>query len=1196
MKLKKLEIHGFKSFPEKTTIHFPLGISAVVGPNGCGKSNIVDAIRWVMGEQSIKKLRGKSMEDIIFAGTDGNPPLNMAEVSLTMINDNGSAPRELKDYAEIMLTRRLYRSGESSYLLNKRPCRLKDIQHVFLGSGLASKSYAIISQGNVGTFTEAGPEERRYFLEEAAGITRYKARKDETLRKIKQTHQNLLRVQDIISEIEHQLASLKRQVKKAERFKAYQAHIRRLDIQLGVRRHEEFREKIAATEKLIGKLRETDMGHMAALKKIDAAIESIKIKRLEKERQIGKQKAEKFETQRTADRLENNLAHLRRDSSRLAGEISELETAHRELLEKNRTIEQDIQALEDEGVVLQKQLETAAKRLRDEKDASRDIRQRLAAASTQLEQHKGALMDLVAREARHKSIYQAAQNSKENLQRRIKKTAEQEALARRKLAALEADQARATARHQEIQQQMAAADACIADIRLKLDERAAAFGEQARRTQSLELQRHKLRSQHDTLKKMQDGFEWYRGGVKAIMKRHTKEPRDTTDGIIGPVADILEPQPGFETAAEAVLGESLQYIMVADQAAGTAAIRYLSRENAGRSGFVPVASVRVPDSSPVVRPAPEKCLLRHMRIKPGFEKIADALLGHVAVCDDLQEALKIFNANGRSQSVVTRNGQVISRRGLMVGGSSANLSGILTKKSELRQLKARIETLGQQLAAARDRQTALESQVQQLENQLQQQLSRKAELEDSYRQSEKALYKLSEDLRHARRSLETVRLEWEQYTGEEMDIDDELERHRGILARIDAEVESAQSQVTETTRAIKALSSELETFDRKRVELQLEVTAVETRFENNRQTLKRLKSFHHDGQKRAGQLAREIDRKRSRRQTAETQIQTDGRRLADKYEVLKRIGQTLDRDRTAYAEIDAALQKKDASVSRIQSRRESMLEKIRLLELEQNRRQVESESIAKRLEESYHQSLDQLKNEAAASAGQAAAETAAAALKEELAAYRRKLERIGDVNLGAIGEYETLNSRHEFLSRQQEDLVKAIDDLHKVVRKINTITQKRFLETLAAVNQKLGEVFPQLFEDGTAKLVMTEPSKPLETGVEFMVHPQGKKLTRMSLLSGGEKALAAIAFIFSIFLLKPAAFCLMDEIDAPLDESNVYRFNNMLKIIGEKSQIIMVTHNKRSMEFADTLFGVTMEKRGISKLVSVNLKTREALN
>jgi chromosome segregation protein len=433
MKLKKLEILGFKSFLDKAAIHFPPGISAVVGPNGCGKSNIIDALRWVMGEQSVKTLRGKSMEDIIFAGASGKPPLNMAEVALTLVNDNGSVPAELRDYAEIMITRRLYRSGESGYFLNKRPCRLKDIHNLFLGSGLGAKSFAVIQQGNIGAITDAGPDERRHFIEEAAGVTRFKQRRIETARKIEATRQNLYRVMDIVGEIKRQMASLKRQARKAELYKTYQERTRTFDIFIGLHYYDQYSAELTESTTLLQELKDADLNHVSEIKKLDAAVEDIKLQRWQKNQEIAEQKSRKHELQRTLDKTENELQHTRSEINRLDEEITALQSACDDLEAKNARMVAEIAESENQRQELEQAIQAVRQEIEQERSASRDVAEKMNTLKTALETHRSRLTDLVGQEARYRNIHQAAQNNRESLQRRLKKTDEEAALAARAL-------------------------------------------------------------------------------------------------------------------------------------------------------------------------------------------------------------------------------------------------------------------------------------------------------------------------------------------------------------------------------------------------------------------------------------------------------------------------------------------------------------------------------------------------------------------------------------------------------------------------------------------------------------------------------------------------------------------------------------------------------------------------------------------
>lgn len=462
-------------------------------------------------------------------------------------------------------------------------------------------------------------------------------------------------------------------------------------------------------------------------------------------------------------------------------------------------------------------------------------------------------------------------------------------------------------------------------------------------------------------------------------------------------------------------------------------------------------------------------------------------------------------------------------------------------------------------------------------------------------EAEKTLYKAGEDLKNARRHLEIVQLEQEQLLGEASDIDDEMTKYNAAIARISTEINSAQRAVAETSQKISDVSLQMEQFNQTVVELKLQLTALNARLENSNSSLKRLKEFHADGLMRLEQLSREISQKRQKEETSKLHITGHEEKLSQLYEALKLLDESIDRDEVDYQQIDARLKDSDGKISDIKSKREKSLEKFRMLELELSQLQLKRENIANRLEERYQSGFDFLKSEFNRDEAAKAimADMTIEEMEADLKKSREKIAKIVDVNLGAIKEYEQLKDRYDFLEAQRDDLLKAIEDLHKVIKKINRITQQKFMETFSAINEKLMEVFPRLFDGGEARLVLIEPDKPLESGVELMIHPPGKKLTRLSLLSGGEKALSAIAFIFSIFLIKPASFCLLDEIDAPLDDANVFRFNDLLQIIGEKSQIIVITHNKRTMEFADMLFGITMEQKGISKVVSVNFARTE---
>lgn len=1199
MKIKKIDIVGFKSFLEKASIAFPPGISAIVGPNGCGKSNVIDALRWVMGEQSVKQLRGKNMEDIIFAGANGKPPLNMAEVTVTLANDNGHAPSEFKEYSEISVTRRLFRSGESAYLINRQPCRLKDIYNLFMGSGVGTRTFSIIQQGNIGAIIDAGPDERRLFIEEAAGVTRYKFRKNEALRKLKATGHNLERLNDIIAEVNRQMAGLKRQAKKAERFKSYQQRMKQIDSHLLLHYYDGYSTQLAEAENRLKQMKDEDIGHVTRMKKIDAAIEEIKFKRQKKDQEISAQKSSLFETQRKIDRTETDRSHLSEEIKRLDTETRDIEQARKDLESKIETMVTEIDQVNSQNQKLQVDIDAIKSSIEEHRSSAQDLQNRLTGLTQEIEERKNALMNLVAEEARLKNIFQNASSNKETLQRRLRQIDEEVALASKKVKTVEKEKAAAEEELSRIRQRIEAYATTIEQLKTTLTDRSAELGSQVKRSHTLELECNQVRSQLATLKKMADNFEWYRDGVKAVMQIRTAESNasdtdqsSTLEGVIGLLAEVIEPAPGYETAVEAVLGEALQYILVDDAHAGAKAIDYLQTHAKGRSGFIPVTTIKPLAGSDPAMASHEHRLLQHVAVKEEYQPIAEALLGHVAVVPAMPDALELFNRNGRVQTIVTQAGDVVSHQGILIGGSQDKLSGILAKKQELKTLQQQSQTLEQQHIEAKARQREMEAAVRELETRLQQAISEKSAAADEAVEAEKALYRSGEDLKNARRHFEIVQLEQEQLIGEESDLDDEMAKYNSALADISEEVRQAQALTTGNSQRINELSQQLESRNQRIVDFKLQLTAYQTKLENGLQTHNRLQEYERDSHRRLKQLSLEIERKKVKRSEAQSQLAAGEQSLTVLYENLKRMETALSSNESEFSSIDNHLQQHDGELSEVQSERQKTLENIRLLELDLSEKRIMRDNIAGKAQERYHVSIGALRMQQKQDDGQL--QMSIPEMEKELERFRVKIQRIGDVNLGAIKEYEQLNERFNFLSTQRDDLEQAITDLHKVISKINHITQTRFMETYEQVNEKLKEVFPKLFEGGAARLELTEPNKPLETGVEYLVHPPGKKLTRMSLLSGGEKALSAIAFIFAIFLIRPSSFCLLDEIDAPLDEANVIRFNNLMRVIGEKSQIIMITHNKRSMEFAETLYGVTMEHKGISKVVSVNLQENQA--
>ncbi|RJP39106.1 MAG: chromosome segregation protein SMC [Desulfobacteraceae bacterium] len=1197
MRIKQLEITGFKSFPDKCRIEFPPGISAVVGPNGCGKSNIIDAIKWVMGEQSIRQLRGKSMGDVIFAGSGKRPAVNMAEVSLLLSSD-GAIPIDGMDaYTEVMITRRLYRSGASEYLLNRRPCRLKDILGLVLGSGMGSKSCAIVQQGNIGAITDATPEERRTFIEEAAGVSRYKIRKNEAVAKVNAAGQNLLRLNDIVDEIKKNMNSLSRQAARARRFQELRDQCRRTDALVSVYYYEKYCAQIKAAKDLAHDLKEKGDLFATQLKARLDLLEKLNIERSRKDADISEKRATLTDNQREIDRLESKLSHSTIEKERLFEEIRELESALAQLEEKNRQI---ISEISEESEKLDRQdarIAEISEIIKQEVEKCSALRAQRNDLNRKLEESKKQIFTFMTRKTRMEDIVAHARSNQATIRQRLKRLDEEETKSIRSRSELDQKRADAAGVLNRYIAEQSDLENKITCTRTTLDARIKSLAEQIKQATSLQNDRNKARSRYTTLKKMDDNHEWYKDGVKAIMNQKEAFSDDADEksamgiaGIAGIIGDVIEPAPGFELAVEAVLGEALHYIFIHDADAGIASINHLKERNAGRSGFIPLS---LAPENPNAPPAPaiwstHDLLLNHIAIHAGYENPVRALMEQIMVVDDFSSAINLWRAHGDVCKIVTRNGDIITRNGIMIGGSRDKLSGIYEKKRELKELGRTVSELDAAIETARQLQEQLESAVKQLENDISQYTIEKNNTDRKILDAEKHLYTIEETLKHTAYQHDVILLEKEKLMGEESDVEGSLLQHDQALAGLKRETAALETEIADLTSLMTEVDARLKDFERRQMDLRLELTRVSAERDSSGRTLGRLKSFQTDAIVQVRRIREDIDAKNVKITDAVHAIHEIETEFSDRQNKLKNMSREVKTGETALFEMVSRISEIEGEVAQARKTMEDIKDKSHQLELELSRYQLQQDNVINRFLERYAQSFDEMVHlyRDMIHAPDFSIETR----ETELTDFRKKIDQIGDVNLGAIESFEEQKQRHDFLVQQRDDLVEAIDDLQNVIKKINRISQHLFIEMFNKINEKFKGLFPKLFPGGEAWLELTEAASPNDTGVELMIHPPGKKLSRLSLLSGGEKALSAIAFIFSLFLINPSSYCLLDEIDAPLDDANIFRFNELLKIIGKDAQIIMISHNKRSMEFADVLFGVTMGESGVSRIVSVDIE------
>jgi chromosome segregation protein len=1190
MKIKSLEIHGFKSFVDRVRFAFPTGTSAIVGPNGCGKSNVVDAIRWVLGEHNARHLRGAHMEDLIFNGSDNRKPLGMAEVTMTLSNESGLAPARFVDFTEIEVKRRLYRSGESEYFINKVPSRLKDVVELFTDTGVGTSAYSIIEQGQVGWLVNAKPVERRVIFEEAAGINKYKQKKDASIRRLEATKLNLTRVNDIISEVKRQLGALDRQARKAERYKKLKAELKALDLYLSAADYAKHSEARGDASKRFEALKDEELALGADLDGVESRINLLKVDYLaaEKEFQEVRERAIEVERRIQAEERVGELLRLRgeeldRNDLRLAGEIDELGATVALLAE-------EIARLNEAFAGMSIELESLSARLASAEAAVADVNGRI---SEKTEALKTVEADFAVNSARLTDIkYSIELAIKEEKTQR-----EAEAKAGAELLQAEGELARIASPIEELRRSLTESTGRKEGLSCRIGEISGAIArlELERGAKEDELKRNKEESaavgaRISALEEMERRYEGLGDGVKAIMESSKAGERG---GIHGLLADVIEPEPGFERAVEAVLGQKLQYVMVESQAEGVEAIEYLRAQNRGRASLLPVRDARagaVEADAEKLKALGLQPLSERVSVKEGFRDAVNYLLSDAVMVNDLSSAASLWRQNGMYKTFVTPGGEMIDRHGVMTGGATTAAgvdSGLLTKKREMAEARERLSSVSIGIET-------LEAELGRLRGEIQ---SARAEYEEAretlHRENIGEVGIVGELRKH---ELETERLaaRKDALVKDRAFSLSEIERVLGRKSGLANEREVLEKAGVETEARINALKSELSALAVEKdalahgvTEAKVACASMRERHESARAGMEEKERQKSDAEARIG--TKKTEAAQGRTEKAETVARMEAIKegiaaLLQEKDGVKAVEIERQKDIAELSErinaLDRELKDKRKTLADVQKRKGEA--SVELMELE-----IAIRNLLERVTEKYGVEI--------ASYAPAPEETETLAAMEEgpesyagrAAGLREKITSLGEVSLAALDEYTELTERHNFLVAQKADLEKSVEELFEAIARINRTTRERFQKTFEEIDRKFRETFPKFFNGGRAELRLSDENDVLESGIEIVAQPPGKKLQNIMLLSGGEKALTATAFIFSVFLIKPSPFCLLDEVDAPLDDANVERFNGFVKEMSKMSQFILITHNKRTMEVADTLYGVTMEEPGVSKTVSV---------
>ncbi|MBI4966126.1 MAG: chromosome segregation protein SMC [Desulfomonile tiedjei] len=1172
MKITKLEIKGFKSFPDRTVLEFQPGITSVVGPNGCGKSNILEAIRWAMGEQRARTLRGKKMEDVIFNGSETRKPVGMAEVRLILSNDDGMCPPSMSDYDEIMIARRLFRDGESQYEINNIACRLSDVTDFFLDTGVGRNSYAIIEQGRVDMVVASKPEDRRVLIEEAAGISRYKSRKEAALKKLELTRQNLQRISDVVGEVKRQSSALKRQASRAERYRKLSDRLKELDIGLHAYRCHELQTHGAVVGTDLEKNRSRLLENESQLSAMGAKLEQSRLAALETEKSL----KDLLEAQHRTDiELTSVRARIETHQSRIAQLLDRRGHCERE----RNSAEENKEASELRGQDLEKAKATLNEDLRV---AAEELKSALAdgASSQQTLTDQRANLDRL-KEDIFGSLQEAAQerNRKESL---TKRRIEIDAQSRRIVADAEAIGSALKADCEEKSKLVTA----LVDVseqrkqRTEIKEELSSAGRQSReRISSLreEVTRREkelaaARARRQSLEEMQNSYDCYDDGVRYVMNSRAADE----NSMLGPVAELIEVPPEFQKALTAALGDRLGHLVVSSTRDGMEAAQRLKDAGAGRSTFIPVCprSETPPGNGNV--PQDLTSLKEQVRLRGECESLADFLLGNCFVVEDMQRAVEIWEKNGINVDLVTRHGEVLSRHGEITGGSHEN------KISEVFGRREEIAELSKAVASGQEAVVALQSALQEEETRRE---SISAELDKTERlfnelgmkevRLRKDQERLESQIAAAERRLEVMNLEKERLHGEAATIAEDVSKAESAIGSLELKRQELETERESTILRIDALNEEARARSEKTEGIKISVAQLEERARSLDKELQSLAEIIRQHEKQIGALIDEMarsdaDEKRFRQELAAGEIRE--KELMQQHEA--QAGQ-IENLKNLSSELAAAVKSLEDETARIGKVVRELRETAHTLEMESVRLSQMLEGLVEKILERYH--LDPRTVEPPDAPPDDA----------EVNDIKAKLETMGEVNLAAIAESRQTEERLAFLIEQEEDLKKAVESLYATINAINKTTRERFRAAFDSINEKFQEIFPYLFRGGEARLELTDEQDLLETGVDIITRPPGKRIQNMDLLSGGEKALTAVGLIFSIFLTRPSPFCILDEVDAPLDDANLVRFNEMLRKLSGQTQFLVITHNKRSMEEADSLYGVTMEEPGASSVVSV---------
>ncbi|MGM0502068.1 MAG: chromosome segregation protein SMC [Bacillota bacterium] len=1178
--LKNIKMKGFKSFADPVTIDFEPSITGVIGPNGSGKSNISDAIKWVLGEQSAKALRGSKMKDVIFAGSDNRRAKRSAKVTLTLDNKE----RELDiDYDQVKIGRKVTKDGKSDYLLNGQRCRLKDIQELLLDTGIGKEAYSIIGQGKVEAVLNEGSTDRRRLFEEAAGITKHKQRKEEAEEKLADIQQKLQRIEDIISEIKRQVDPLEEEAEKAKEYKGYKAELKDYEVNLLLNKYADLEEKldqkISTKQELSYKLTEAKAAVNEYDLKIDneeekldeliAEIDDFQDKLYQKRDQL-QQTTNKIDL---ADERENNLSQQKQ---RLKAEVKrlkrEIDTLKDEMIEKKDKEKQVVEKLEEKKerlANLEENLADTREKLRARKERREEIRNNKLDNINQINQYKNKLSNVEQNLEYYSTEIEELNSSKKQLKKELQNKKEEQQEYKKELSELQeefAEQKNSLKKKRELKEQLTEE---FKNLKEKYDE--------------LKDKLSRKNSKLKTLKDLEKSYAGYYRGVKKVLNY----AQDNLSGVCGVVAELIEVSKKYETAIEVALGSILQNIVVEDNKVGQKAIKYLKKNKAGRATFLPLdlidaRSLRNNEQQALNVTGAIDVADKLVDYDPKYEAVIKNVLGRIIVAEDMDSAVKISKAANKRVKVVTLEGEIVRPGGSMTGGSRNKDSNLLGRSRQIEELSTAVEKLNNKLEQVKEtgftkkeKIENLEQEIDNLDNQV-----RKLDLEQTssnkdLQQAGNEVQRLEQELKLKSNKLNDLLTKKEKLKEKKKEVEHDLDNLttgeddlEGLISKLESKITSLQQDKEQLGDEITDTKVEIASLKQERESLKQEYQNKETAVKNKKEKITR----EQNNITKVKNKTQEIEAKKQ-------ELITDKKSLKEKIKQAKAKLNKLKEDRN---DVNQKIKQHQKESKESRERRDKLQEQANKNEIKLTEIKVNLENIEEKLAQEYEIEVYDLIEERDEIVDYEEVENKINSLK-------KKMKKLEPVNLGSIEEYQNLSKRLDFLSEQHTDLIESRDSLQEVITEIENEMKEEFLTTFQQVKEEFETIFVDLFEGGEAKLKLEDKNNLLETGIEINAQPPGKNLQKLSLMSGGEKALTATALLFALLKVNPSPFYVLDELDAPLDDANVKRFADYLQELATRAQFIVITHRKGTMKAVNALYGITMQNSGVSQIVSLKL-------